>query len=107
MRLAMKTKTRVVVAAVVTCGLSWAPSAARAQNLPQSLVLTWVDRTGNVIETVGPAGGWRGPDLSPAGNRLAVHRHDFTEDANQSTGGDVFLFASGPGPGTRVTGDGA
>jgi Tol biopolymer transport system component len=107
MRLDMKTKTRVVVTAAVTCAFSWAPAAARAQNVPQSLLLTWVDRTGNVMETVGPAGGWRGPDLSPDGNRLVVHRHDFTEEANQITGGDVFLFTSGPGPGTRVTGDGA
>src|SRR5262245_25194600 len=102
----MKTSrlTAIVVASVLPCVASlWITPAANAQNLQ----LTWVDRSGKVIETVGPGGTYRGPDLAPDGKRLAVHRHEETNDPSRPGGGDVFLFDSGPGPGTRLTGGGS
>src|SRR5262245_51562617 len=96
-------KNAIVVVAAVLCGvlLSTAP-AAHAQNLH----MTWVDRSGKVIVTVGPGGAYRGPDLAPDGKRFAVHRHD-ESDPSRTGGGDVWIFDSGPGPGTRLTGDGS
>ena len=49
--------------------------------------LTWVDRTGKSVEAFGPPGQYRGVDVSPNGQRIAVHRHDIT-------GGDIWLFES-------------
>ena len=49
--------------------------------------LTWVDRTGKSVEAFGPPGQYRGVDVSPNGQRIAVHRHD-------GTGGDIWLFES-------------
>jgi Tol biopolymer transport system component/predicted Ser/Thr protein kinase len=62
------------------------------------LLLTWVDRAGKVIETVGVAGGYQGPDISPDGKRFAVHRHE-------GKGGDVWLIESPGGKATRLTFD--
>jgi len=67
---------------VAIAALALAPAPAQGQDRP--LRLTWVDRTGQVIETVGPPGAFRGPDLSQDGMRLAVHRHD-------GNGGDIWL----------------
>src|SRR5262245_26263910 len=92
----------VVVAAVLCAAFLWTPSAAQAQNLQ----MTWVDRSGKVMEIVGPGGAYRGPDLAPDGKRFAVHRHD-ESDPSRTGGGDVWLFDSGPAPGTRLTGDGS
>jgi eukaryotic-like serine/threonine-protein kinase len=50
--------------------------------------LSWVDRTGRLLERIGPPGPYRGVDLSPDGNRVAVHRHD-------ANGGDVWLLEPG------------
>jgi hypothetical protein len=47
--------------------------------------LTWVDRAGVPIATVGPAGAYRGADVSPDGKRIAVHRHE-------GLGGDIWLL---------------
>jgi serine/threonine protein kinase/Tol biopolymer transport system component len=58
--------------------------------------LAWVDRTGKVVDTVGPAGPYRGVELSLDGKRIAVHRHE-------GTGGDVWL-AEAQGP-VRLTFD--
>ena len=49
--------------------------------------LTWIDRTGRVIETFGAAAPYRGVDVSGDGKRIAVHRHDVN-------GGDIWLFES-------------
>ena len=96
-------KTAIVVVAAVLCAaFLWSAPPAHAQNLQ----MTWVDRSGKVIETVGPSGAYRGPDVAPDGKRFAVHRHDET-DPGRNGGGDVWLFDSGPGPGTRLTGDGS
>jgi Tol biopolymer transport system component len=48
------------------------------------LVLTWMDRQGKVIGTMGPAAVYRGVSLSPDGLRVAAHRHD-------GDGGDIWL----------------
>jgi hypothetical protein len=64
------------------------------QELP--LQLTWVDREGKAIEQVGPAGAYRGPDISADG-RVAVHQHD-------RLGGDIYLLDS-KGQMTRFTTD--
>ena len=93
----------VIAAVVLSATLLWVAPVAHGQ----SLQLTWVDRSGKSIETVGPSGAYRGPDLAPDGKRFAIHRHDDTKDPNRPGGGDVFVFDSGPGPGTRITGDGS
>ena len=36
--------------------------------------LTWVDRAGRTVGTLGPPGGWFNPELSPDGQRVAVAR---------------------------------
>jgi Tol biopolymer transport system component len=56
--------------------------AALAQ--PRYSNLTWVDRTGKVIETIGAPGEYRGIDVSRDG-RVGAHTHT-------GAGGDVWLF---------------
>ena len=46
--------------------------------------LTWVDRNGKLIETIGSPAGYLGPDLSPDGKRIAIHLHE-------GSGGDVWI----------------
>ena len=58
-------------------------SAALGQ--PRYLSLTWVDRSGRVIDEVGEAAEYRGLDVSPDGRRVAVHSH-------LGAGGDVWIF---------------
>ncbi len=56
----------------------------------------WADPSnGQVIATVGPAGIYRGAEVSPDGARLATHRHD-------DPGGDVWVFDATQGE-TRIT----
>ena len=61
---------------------------------PRYANLTWVDRTGEVIETLGAPGEYRGLDVSPDGRRVATHTHS-------GAGGDVWLFERN-GEGTRL-----
>jgi serine/threonine protein kinase len=65
---------------------------------PRDLRLTWVDRSGKPIESVGAPGAYLGPDISPDGKRIAVHRHD-------GTGGDVWLVEAVGGKTSRLTFD--
>jgi Tol biopolymer transport system component len=58
--------------------------------------LTWVDRTGKSLGTVGPEGSYRGVDLSPNGRQVAVHRHD-------GAGGDIWLIDLARGAPARFT----
>ena len=67
---------------------------ATAQAQPRYANLTWVDRTGKVIDTVGAPGEYRGLDVSPDGRRVATHTHS-------GAGGDVWLFERN-GEGTRL-----
>ena len=92
-------KTYCAIAIVAVAALC---TAAHAQDLK----MTWVDRSGTAIETVGPAGPFRGPDLAPDGKRFVVHRHD-EMNPGKNGGGDVWLFESGSGPGKRFAGDGS
>jgi serine/threonine protein kinase len=62
------------------------------------LLLTVVDRTGKVIETVGDAGPYMAPDISPDGSRIAVHRHD-------AKGGDVWVLEAAGGKASPLTFD--
>jgi Tol biopolymer transport system component len=94
--------TTVIAVALLCTALSLTVPAAHAQ----SLQMTWVDRSGKTIETVGPGGPYRGPDLAPDGRRFVVHRHE-EMDASRNGGGDVWLFESGSGPGRRLAGDGS
>ena len=64
---------------------------------PRYLNLTWVDRSGEVIEAVGAPGEYRGLDVSPDGRRVAAHAHS-------GKGGDVWVFDPG-GEGTRLVPD--
>src|SRR5262245_53676091 len=90
-----------IVVAALLCAAFWTPPA-HAQNLQ----MTWVDRSGKTIETVGPGGRYRGPDVAPDGKRFVVHRHD-EMDQSRNGGGDIWLFESGSGPGKRLAGDGS
>jgi Tol biopolymer transport system component len=60
------------------------------------LQLTWVDRAGKPIATVGTAGAYYGVDLAPDGQRIAVHRHI-------DQGGDVWVADSERGTMSRLT----
>ena len=80
--------------ACVTAVLAFAPPIASSQELP--LQLYWVDRTGKVIESIGPPGAYRGPDVTSDG-RIAVHQHD-------RLGGDIWLVDT-KGQMTRLTTD--
>jgi len=62
------------------------------------LQLTWVDRAGRPIGTVGSAAQYYGVDLAPDGQRIAVHRH-----ADQ--GGDIWVADSERGTMSRLTFD--
>jgi eukaryotic-like serine/threonine-protein kinase len=62
--------------------------------------LTWFDRTGKKLGTVGPTGLYFTPELSPDGRRLAV-----ALDNPQSQKSDIHLFDPAGGAGTRFTFD--
>jgi Tol biopolymer transport system component len=57
--------------------------------------LRWVTRTGSSEQLAGP-GGWTGPDVSPDGKRVAVHRHD-------PDGGDIWIFTTGESTPSKFT----
>ena len=71
----------------------------RSGTLDQDQQFAWFDRKGQLIQAIGPPGRYRGMDLSPDGQRLAVHRHD-------GTGGDISIIEP-RGTMTRVTFDAA
>ena len=60
--------------------------------------LQWADRSAQVSASVGPWGVYRGVELSPNGQRVAVHRHD-------GTGGDVWVMEPPPQSPKRITFD--
>jgi eukaryotic-like serine/threonine-protein kinase len=62
------------------------------------LRLTWVDRGGKALGTVGPDANYRGIDLSPDDRRVAVHRHD-------TDTGDVWIIDVADGRTSRFTFD--
>jgi eukaryotic-like serine/threonine-protein kinase len=64
----------------------------------EDVVLSWLDRTGKLIETLGSPAPYRGVEVSPDGSRVAVHRHD-------PNGGDIWVFEPSRGPMSRQTFD--
>jgi serine/threonine protein kinase/dipeptidyl aminopeptidase/acylaminoacyl peptidase len=56
---------------------------------------SWISRSGQIFESVGPPGAYRGVDVSPDAKRVAVHRHD-------ANGGDIVVFEP-RGSDTRLT----
>jgi Tol biopolymer transport system component len=85
----MNISTAVTTAAIVAALLL--PSTLSAQNVQ----LTWVDRTGKTIETVGPGANYVGLDLAPDGTRVAVHRHEGVFTSNELGQGDIVVFQTG------------
>src|SRR5204863_5580436 len=77
--------------------LAYGVGAGRDQN-PQ---LTWFDRQGKILQTLGPAAAYVGIALSPDEKQVAVHRHD------QGTGGDLWLIDVARGTSSRFTFDAA
>ncbi len=62
--------------------------------------LTWFDRQGNRVGTVGDAGVYRTLSVSPDGKRVAAER---TEQGTQNR--DIWIFDAAGGTGTRLTTD--
>ncbi len=62
--------------------------------------LTWFDRQGNRVGTVGEAGVYRTLSVSPDGKRVAAER---TEQGTQNR--DIWIFDAAGGTGTRLTTD--
>src|SRR6185369_14317640 len=56
---------------------------------------SWMTRTAQIQQFVGPQGVYRGVNVSPDTKRVAVHRHD-------SNGGDIWVFEP-RGSDTRLT----
>ncbi len=96
----MNTSARTVVTSVLVALIVIVTAQPAAAQAAQNMRLTWVDRSGKIIETVGTSAPYIGPDLSPDGKRIAVHRHE-------GDGGDEWILETGPGAGTRLTGDGS
>ncbi len=60
--------------------------------------LQWADRSAQPLGPVGPYGFYRGVEVSPNGQRVAVHRHD-------GAGGDIWVMEPPPRAPTRITFD--
>ena len=60
--------------------------------------LQWTDRSAQPLGSVGPWGIYRGLEISPNGQRVAVHRHD-------GTGGDLWVMEPPPQSPKRITFD--
>jgi len=69
----------------------------RTGSVGQNLQFAWFDRTGKLLEPVGPPGPYRDVNISPDGKRIAVHRHE-------GQGGDIWIFEP-DGATTRLTFD--
>jgi len=68
------------------------------QGRSQQRALTWLDRAGRALSTVGPVAAYMNVALSPDQQRLAMDRED-------SGGGDVFLVDLARGTSSRFTFD--
>ncbi len=61
------------------------PTTGNVGSEAQEWQLAWIDRTGQVLEAVGPPGVYWGVEASPDGKRVAVHRHELN-------GGDIVVI---------------
>ncbi len=78
------------------------PKLARVPNPGARLTrLTWYDRNGNAIGTLGDPGGYSGPAFSPTGDRLVVSIQ------NPTTNRDLWIFNVASGEKVRLTNDAA
>ena len=73
--------------------------AYRTGSTGSDVELTWFDRSGNRISTLGPAAQFSNPALSPDGKWMATGRRD------AQGGRDLWLFDLGRGTNTRLTFD--
>ena len=62
--------------------------------------MTWVDRAGNALGSIGPPGVYRNPELSPDGTRVAVDVYD-----PQNAYLDIWLVDVARGVASRFTFD--
>ena len=60
--------------------------------------LTWVDRAGRALGSVGPPANWVGVDLSPDGKTIVAHKHE-------GAGGDLWMIDATTGATSRFTFD--
>ncbi len=60
--------------------------------------LTWYDRAGKHLNTIGDPGGYRQPQLSPDGSKLVVERLDL-----QSRASDIWMYDTARGVNSRLT----
>ena len=60
--------------------------------------LTWVDRNGAVVQSVGIPALYQSPAISPDGRSVALHRHE-------GTGGDIWVMDADGGKLSRLTFD--
>jgi Tol biopolymer transport system component len=73
--------------------------AYRTGNTGSDVELTWFDRSGNRLSTLGPAAQFSNPALSPDGKWIATGRRD------TQGGRDLWIFDFGRGTNTRLTFD--
>jgi Tol biopolymer transport system component len=71
-----------------------------ASDAEQMIQMTWVDREGKAIGSLGPPAQYKGTELSPDGTRVAAHRHE-------GTGGDIWVTDVSRGATSRFTFDAA
>jgi Tol biopolymer transport system component len=71
--------------------------AGSAQTDLSEWQLSWITRTGQSLDMVGPPAAYRGIEVSPDTKRVAVHRHD-------ANGGDIYVIEP-RGSDTRLTFD--
>ena len=94
----------MAVAALVPLSVrAQAPTAARSERPgPRGIAgrLTWFDRRGKIVGTVGETGIYRTLALSPDGKRVAVER---TDPATQNK--DIWVFDVATNTGIRLTSD--
>jgi Tol biopolymer transport system component len=69
----------------------------RRQPAVEESTLTWFDRTGRRLETVGAPGVYRGVALSPDNRRIALHLHEVPE------GGDIWVVDRDRAAFTKLT----
>ncbi|NOT59896.1 MAG: protein kinase, partial [Acidobacteria bacterium] len=67
--------------------------------------LTWFDRAGKKLGTLGPAGHYSSPRLSPDGQRLAVSRINSSAQSPPANLDDIHLFETASGASTPFTFD--